>query len=45
MVGLRAEQNKEARDFIDYLTKKGIKICIFTNKKSDIKSLKALIPE
>lgn len=43
MVGLSSEKSEAAKDTIQYLTDKGIKMCIFANNLAEVQSLKSLL--
>lgn len=45
MVGLSSEKSEAAKEITQYLTDKGIKMCIFTNNLAEVQSLKSLLED
>lgn len=43
MVGLSSEKSEAAREITQYLTEKGIKMCVFTNNLAEVQSLRSLL--
>ena len=42
MVGLASEKNEAAKEMVEYLGDKEIKMCVFTNNLTEVQSLKTL---